>query len=406
MPIFASLPRLRRRAWATVAPLAFSFGVAFSFGPVRADEPARYDPAAPVAERLAAMGADSTVEDAAAALKDREAAVRAAAVERLAAKGRRARSAAPALAEATDDADANVARRALAALASVGADPSIALPPLVRAVESPEAGRRTAALRAMEAMGPEARPASLAVAAIARSEDAAARRLALRALGAMNRSDMWLDPVGPEGAKRILETIALGLESPDERTRVEATGAAESIGAGAASLVGKLHVAAADSNLSIRLSALRAIGKIGFGEDIGADAARSLEIAIAALADDNRAIRALAAEALGKNRASGRAAAEALATELGGDPDRAVRIEAAKSLGYHAAEADAILPALIAAAEAEEPYVRRAAIRSLGALAEAAAPARGTLERLAAEGAGWSREAEAALRKISNSTSP
>ena len=128
----------------------------------------------------------------------------------------------------------------------------------------------------------------------------------------------------------------------------------------------------------VRIACCRALGQYGLGLGSPAEADAALDGLINALDDDEPLVREIAVERLREMGPKAIRAADAVIDRLGHDPSIRVRWQAARTLTEIARGKPAVIPALIAAIDDENPVVGETALSSLADLgkeAEGALPA-------------------------------
>jgi HEAT repeat protein len=222
-----------------------------------------------------------------AALKDKEAGVRAAAPPVVALLGTKAKPALPLLVQALRDKELDVKFAAIAALGELGPvakesvqdllaltsdkeffllEPFVgaalanlgdsALPTLATALADSNADRRRVAAYALGSMGPSAVPAADELAKALRADDAGTRILAARALG----------KIGPQ-AKRCLALLEAALADKEAPVRIEVALATWYV-TGKPTHVGEIVKALADKSVNVREAACQALGAIKANEAV------------------------------------------------------------------------------------------------------------------------------------------
>lgn len=219
-----------------------------------------------------------------AALRDPEAARRAAAARALGAHGPSAASALPALFAATADPREAVRWSAAQALDAIGTG-AADTPLLEAALESPDPYVRAFGAYALGGLGSAVPSAVPALIAAYQREEPEGRGTAVGALGAL----------GPL-AKDAVPALIAGLGNPKNHRRWATARALGRIGPEARAAVPALTQALADANNHVRVHAAQALGRIGV------DAAAAVPALTAAGRDPDEAVRREAATALARIR--------------------------------------------------------------------------------------------------------
>jgi HEAT repeat protein len=182
--------------------------------------------------------------------------------------------------------------------------------------------------------------------------------------------------VGPGSDTTVPTMIGVLARDPNASARVHAAQVLGALGQLSRAAIPTVIGALSDSNASVRLVAVNALGRIGLPVD-------QLRVVARASTDRDAAVRAAAVEALialhapaGTLRAIGERAAQ--------DPDAVVRVEAAYALASSGSPAR-VVPRLVAALDDADPSVRTAAATVLGRLGPEASSAMVALQRAATD---------------------
>jgi HEAT repeat protein len=277
-------------------------------------------------------------------LKDRNAAVRAAACRVIGLLGAKGKSAVPTLIDTLKDKDLLVAMNAVVALGNIGPPARAAAPALLQlaaytefsvlepfvstalsdmgdavvpelraALKEASFERRRVAAAALGGMGTKAEGAVQGLATALRDKEWTVRSLAAQALGNIGK-----------GAKASLPRLYEAADDKETLVRIQAALAVWRIG-GETKYVAMLSNALTDASIPVRQAACRALGAMG------ADAKDAAGALTRTLADNEAILRQWAAEALGNIGPAAKDSAAALRTALK-DTDKPVRLSAAFAL--------------------------------------------------------------------------
>jgi len=180
--------------------------------------------------------------------------------------------------------------------------------------------------------------------------------------------------VGPSSDITVPTMIGVLARDPNASARVHAAQVLGALGQLSRPAIPTVIGALADSNASVRLVAVNALGRIGPPVDQHLIVAR-------VSTDSDAAVRAAAIEALIALHAPAETL-RAIGERAAQDPDAVVRVEAAYALASSGSPAR-VVPGLVVALDDVDPLVRAAAATVLGRLGPAASGATDALERAA-----------------------
>jgi HEAT repeat protein len=182
--------------------------------------------------------------------------------------------------------------------------------------------------------------------------------------------------VGPSSDITVPTMIGVLARDPNASARVHAAQVLGALGQLSRAAVPTVIGALADSNASVRLVAVNALGRIGLPVDQHRVVARVSTDSVAA-------VRAAAIETLIALHAPAQTL-RAIGERAAQDPDAVVRVEAAYALASSGSPAR-VVPRLVAALDDVDPLVRAAAATVLGRLGPEASSATVALERAATD---------------------
>lgn len=297
------------------------------------------------AERLGNMGATDAVPALAAALKDREPAVRAAAAAALWELKEAARDAMPALKEALNDPDGAVLINAAGALRQLDVVTTDLLPAYQRALQDEDCGVAVlAGLAAQEYLPPED---MLQVARTCQKDEDIEVQL---------RAGDLLRAASKRGGKALVPSL---LDSLRRARGAEKADYARQLGQQkppTPEIVAALTKLVPDPEPENRKAAIEALRYMGASAK---DAVPAITERVTV--DKDPEVRESAAEALGHLAPHSRSAIPVLIQALQKDASPKVRVAACDGLGEHREAAKDAIPALHAALEDKDDFVRQAA---------------------------------------------
>jgi HEAT repeat protein len=182
--------------------------------------------------------------------------------------------------------------------------------------------------------------------------------------------------LGPSSDITVPTMIGVLARDPNASARVHAAQVLGALGQLSRAAVPTVIGALADSNASVRLVAVNALGRIGLPVDQHRIVARVSTDSVAA-------VRAAAIETLIALHAPAQTL-RAIGERAAQDPDAVVRVEAAYALASSGSPAR-VVPRLVAALDDVDPLVRAAAATVLGRLGPEASGATVALERAATD---------------------
>jgi HEAT repeat protein len=182
--------------------------------------------------------------------------------------------------------------------------------------------------------------------------------------------------VGPSSDITVPTMIEVLARDPSASARVHAAQVLGALGQLSRPAIPTVIGALADSNASVRLVAVNALGRIGLPVDQHRIVAR-------VATDSDAAVRAAAIETLIALHAPAQTL-RAIGERAAQDPDAVVRVEAAYALASSGSPAR-VVPGLVVALDDVDPLVRAAAATVLGRLGPEASGATDALERAATD---------------------
>jgi HEAT repeat protein len=182
--------------------------------------------------------------------------------------------------------------------------------------------------------------------------------------------------VGSSSDITVPTMIGVLARDPNASARVHAAQVLGALGQLSRAAIPTVIGALSDSNASVRLVAVNALGRIGLPVD-------QLRVVARASTDRDAAVRAAAVEALIALHAPAETL-RAIGERAAQDPDAVVRVEAAYALASSGTPAR-VVPRLVAALHDVDPLVRAAAATVLGRLGPDASSATVALERAATD---------------------
>jgi HEAT repeat protein len=247
-------------------------------------------------------------------LRDPDLRVRGEAAQALAVLGRRAKAAAPAVAELLADKDRITEAPDDVTMAAARLGPAM-LPALEKLLKDPDAGVRARTAKALARMGTAARPALPALKAAIGDEAAAVRAAAAEALGNFRTGDAGVVP-----------PLKAALKDAEKEVRKEVVGALKQLAPGNEEAVAALGAALLDDDPEILLEAAEALA--GRGADAREPGAALADV----LRTGRRQAREEALWALGRLGPAAASAAGVVEDLMENGGDRGIRGDAAVAL--------------------------------------------------------------------------